>query len=63
LTHEGTYYISRLEFLLLKNIAILINASRGFVVIEKALILALQGGELLGPVWMFVKENLRLNPP
>jgi lactate dehydrogenase-like 2-hydroxyacid dehydrogenase len=48
LTPQTTHYISGPEFSLMKPTAILINASRGPVVDEKALVQALQEGEIAG---------------
>ena len=45
---ETTHYISHSEFALMKRTAILINASRGPVVDEKALIKALREGKIAG---------------
>lgn len=45
---ETTHYLSRPEFSLMKPTAILINASRGPVVDEKALVEALQQGKIAG---------------
>ena len=45
---ETTHYISRAELALMKPTAILINASRGPVVDEKALVKALQHGKIAG---------------
>jgi lactate dehydrogenase-like 2-hydroxyacid dehydrogenase len=45
---ETTHYISKAELALMKPSAILINASRGPVVDEKALVLALQDGKISG---------------
>jgi glyoxylate reductase len=45
---ETTHYISKVELALMKPTAILINASRGPVVDEKALVLALQEGKIAG---------------
>jgi lactate dehydrogenase-like 2-hydroxyacid dehydrogenase len=48
LTPQTTHYISGAEFSQIKPTAILINASRGPVVDEKALVQALQEGEIAG---------------
>jgi glyoxylate/hydroxypyruvate/2-ketogluconate reductase len=48
LTPETTHYVSTAEFSLMKPTAILINASRGPVVDEKALVKALQEGRVAG---------------
>ena len=45
---ETTHYISQSEFALMKRTAILINASRGPMVDEKALIKALKEGKIAG---------------
>jgi lactate dehydrogenase-like 2-hydroxyacid dehydrogenase len=45
---ETTHYISHAEFALMKKSAILINASRGPVVDEKALVKALKEGKIAG---------------
>lgn len=45
---ETTHYISKAELALMKPTAILINASRGPVVDEKALVQALQEGKIAG---------------
>jgi lactate dehydrogenase-like 2-hydroxyacid dehydrogenase len=45
---QTTHYISEAELALMKPTAILINASRGPVVDEKALVQALQGGKIAG---------------
>lgn len=45
---ETTHYISHAEFALMKKTAILINASRGPVVDEKALVKALKEGKIAG---------------
>jgi len=45
---ETRHYISTAELDLMKSTAILINASRGPVVDEKALVQALQGGKIAG---------------
>jgi glyoxylate reductase len=48
LTPETTHFISHAEFALMKKGAILINASRGPVVDEKALVKALKEGKISG---------------
>jgi lactate dehydrogenase-like 2-hydroxyacid dehydrogenase len=48
LVPETTHYISHSEFALMKKSAILINASRGPVVDEKALVKALKEGKIAG---------------
>jgi len=48
LNAQTTHYISMDEFCLMKHTAILINASRGPVVDEKALVWALKGGKIAG---------------
>jgi lactate dehydrogenase-like 2-hydroxyacid dehydrogenase len=48
LASQTTHYISMAELALMKPAAILINASRGPVVVEKALVEALQGGMIAG---------------
>jgi len=48
LNPQTTHYISTAELALMKPTAILINASRGPVVDEKALVEALQGGKIAG---------------
>ncbi len=48
LNPQTTHYISMDEFSLMKHTAILINASRGPVVDEKALVQALQEGKIAG---------------
>ncbi len=48
LNPETTHYISHGEFALMKKTAILINASRGPVVDEKALVTALKEGKIAG---------------
>ena len=48
LNPETTHYISHGEFALMKKTAILINASRGPVVDEKALVKALKEGKIAG---------------
>jgi len=48
LVPETTHYISHSEFALMKKSAILINASRGPVVDEKALVTALKEGKIAG---------------
>jgi glyoxylate reductase len=48
LGQETTHYISKAELALMKPSAILINASRGPVVDEKALVLALQDRKISG---------------
>ena len=48
LTPQTTHYVSGPEFSLMKPTAILINASRGPVVDEKALVQALQEGKIAG---------------
>jgi lactate dehydrogenase-like 2-hydroxyacid dehydrogenase len=45
---ETTHYLSQAEFALMKKTAILINASRGPVVDEKALVKALKEGKIAG---------------
>lgn len=45
---ETTHYLSHAEFALMKKTAILINASRGPVVDEKALVKALKDGQIAG---------------
>jgi lactate dehydrogenase-like 2-hydroxyacid dehydrogenase len=45
---ETTHYVSHSEFALMKRTAILINASRGPVVDEKALVKALKEGKIAG---------------
>jgi glyoxylate reductase len=45
---ETQHYISHAEFALMKRTAILINASRGPVVDEKALVKALRDGKIAG---------------
>ncbi len=48
LTPETTHYMSDAEFALMKRTAILINAARGPIVEEKALIRALKEGKIAG---------------
>jgi lactate dehydrogenase-like 2-hydroxyacid dehydrogenase len=48
LVPETTHFISHGEFALMKRTALLINASRGPVVDEKALVKALKAGEIAG---------------
>jgi lactate dehydrogenase-like 2-hydroxyacid dehydrogenase len=48
LTPETTHYVSHAEFALMKKSAILVNASRGPVVDEKALARALKEGRIAG---------------
>ncbi len=48
LVPQTIHYVSKTEFLLMKPTAILINTSRGPVVDEKALVLALQEGKIAG---------------
>jgi lactate dehydrogenase-like 2-hydroxyacid dehydrogenase len=48
LSHQTTHYISTAELALMKPTAILVNASRGPVVDEKALVQALREGKIAG---------------
>jgi lactate dehydrogenase-like 2-hydroxyacid dehydrogenase len=57
---DTTHYISETELALMKPTAVLINASRGPVSYEKALVLKLCSRErLLELAWMFMKSSLR----
>jgi lactate dehydrogenase-like 2-hydroxyacid dehydrogenase len=63
LTHETTHYISGPEFLLMKPTAILINASRGPVLNEKALVLALQERRIAGAGLDVYEREPQVEPP
>jgi len=62
LTPETTHLISRNELRLMKKTAFLINASRGPVVDEKALVEALQGGNIAGAGLDVFEHEPRVTP-
>jgi len=62
LTAQTTHYISTPEFELMKPTSILINASRGPVVDEKALVRALQKGKIAGAGLDVYEREPRVEP-
>ena len=55
---ETYHLIGEAELAIMKKTAYLVSVTRGSIIGEQTLIVALKGGQLLGPAWTLLKWNL-----